>query len=220
MSGVIYCISGLGTDEKIFSRFKVNGYRLIHLPWLKPRSNESIKSYAARMAAPIHHASPVLLGVSFGGMMAIEIAKQLPVKKVIIISSVKTLKEIPGWMRIAGKWRINKIVPVRSYNFTKKIDNRRLGVSCEEELKLVEQYRKMVDPVYMDWAIHQVLNWKNEWHPENIVHIHGAKDKIFPIRSLKGVQVVAQGTHMMIYNRPNEVSELLEKELKNSLHAG
>src|SRR5258707_139416 len=102
MSGVIYCISGLGTDAKIFSRLKIRGYQLIHLPWLKPRSKESMKSYAARMAAPIHHPSPVLLGVSFGGMVAIEIAKQLPVKKTIIISSVKTLKEIPSWMRIAG----------------------------------------------------------------------------------------------------------------------
>ena len=51
-------------------------------------------------------------------------------------------------------------------------------MSNEEEKLLVQGYRKIADPIYVDWAINEVVNWKNSWQPENLVHIHGDKDKI------------------------------------------
>ena len=81
----IYCISGLGSDEKIFARIKVDGYQLVHIPWLKPEKDEPIEVYAKRMSKYIKDEKPVLMGLSFGGMMAIEITKLLPVDKLILI---------------------------------------------------------------------------------------------------------------------------------------
>jgi len=212
MGKVIYCISGLGADEKVFNNLELNGHDLRHIPWLRPNKKETIEEYASRMRQQINGPG-ILLGVSFGGMIGIEIAKQIQLEKLIIVSSIKNVKELPAWMRYVGQFQLNKFLPTRSYKFTEKIDNDRIGVSNEEELKMVQAYRRSADPFYLEWAINEVLNWKNEWLPENLIHIHGERDKIFPIKKLKADYVIKDGTHLMIYNRGKEISELIRKEL-------
>ncbi|MDP4262258.1 MAG: alpha/beta hydrolase [Bacteroidota bacterium] len=213
MNPVIYCISGLGADEKIFRNLQLGRYELKHIPWLRPHKKEKIDEYAGRMASAIRHDSPVLIGVSFGGMISIEIARQIPLKKLIIISSIKSTHELPQWMRVAGSLYLDKLMPIRPYKFTEKIGNDRLGVSTEEERDLVKGYREKTDPVYLEWAVHQVLNWKNNWQPESIIHIHGDKDKIFPLRNLRVQHIIRGGTHLMLYNRAEEISKLILQEL-------
>ena len=213
MKRTVYCISGLGADEKVFANLRVDGYELIHIPWLRPHKNETLVTYAKRMAASFRHETPVLLGVSFGGMLGIEIARQLPLQKLIIVSSIKSVTELPPWMKVVGKMQLNKFLPVRSYKFTEKVDNNRLGVSNEEEKKMVQAYRKTADSVYINWAINKVVNWKNNWQPDNLIHIHGDQDKMFPIKRIKATHIIKGGTHLMIYNRAKEIGEYLEKVL-------
>jgi esterase/lipase len=213
MSKKIYCISGLGADEKVFTNLKVDGYKLEYIPWLRPLVKETITAYAARMAEKIREENALLLGVSFGGMVGIEIAKQLPLQRLIIVSSIKSTNELPGWMKVVGKINLHKILPVKSNRVTEKIDNDRLGVTTEQEKEMVRAYRKNVDPVYFNWAINQVVNWKNNWCPDNIIHIHGDKDKIFPAKKIKDTYIIKDGTHMIIYNRAGEVGEVIKKVL-------
>lgn len=214
MHKTIYCISGLGADEVVFYNLRLNGHELKYIPWLKPHKKETIHHYAGRMAASIKGEHPILLGVSFGGMMGIEIAKQIQLQKLIIISSIKSTGELPRWMKVAGKIGLNKVLPTKPSRFTEKINNARLGVSTEEEKIIVRAYRKKADPVYLEWAIHQVLNWKNEWQPDNIFHIHGDKDKIFPVKKLAPTHIIKDGTHMMVYNRAKEVGDCIEQVLR------
>jgi pimeloyl-ACP methyl ester carboxylesterase len=211
--GLAYCISGLGADERIFSNLVLEGFTLKHIPWITPWKREPISQYAKRMAGGFTEAPPVLIGVSFGGMMAIEIARLLNIKKVIIISSVKSYEELPRWMKHIGRTGLNKLIPMRPYSFIQGIGDARLGVSNEEEGNMVHAYRKAADPVYLDWAVDQVLNWKNHWLPENLVHIHGDEDRIFPIHRVQPSYTIKKGTHFMVYNRAEEISRIIEKEI-------
>ena len=214
MTRPIYCISGLGADEKIFANLHIKGFELRYIPWIRPHKKERIEGYAKRMMEYIKEDSAVLLGVSFGGMIGIEIAKQLPLQKLIIISSIKTTGEMPRWMKLAGALQLNKLLPTRSYKLSEKIDNNRLGVTNKEEREMVRAYRKNADPIYLNWAIDKVVNWKNNWQPDNLVHIHGDKDKIFPIKKINPTYIIKEGTHMMIYNRAKDISAFIEKELE------
>jgi pimeloyl-ACP methyl ester carboxylesterase len=99
----IYCISGLGADERAFSKLKIKDFKLKVINWLMPEPNETIEHYATRMRATITEENPVLMGLSFGGMICTEIAKQIPVEKIIIISSIKSSKELPLWMKTVKK---------------------------------------------------------------------------------------------------------------------
>jgi len=209
----IYCISGLGADEKIFTHLHIEGYELQYIPWIRPHKRERIELYAKRMSEYIKEDSAVLLGVSFGGIIGIEIAKLMSLHKLIIVSSVKSDSEMPRWMRTAAALKLDKLLPTRLHKYTEKIDNLRLGVSNKEEKDMVKHYRKNADLVFVDWAISQAINWKNNWQPHFLTHIHGDKDKIFPIKKVKPSYIVKDGTHMMIYNRAGEISEYIQKEL-------
>lgn len=213
MGNTIYCISGLGADERAFSRLRVPGYNIVPLPWILPEPNETIEQYAKRMRAEIKEENPILLGLSFGGMMSVEIAKQIPVEKLILLSSIKSVKELPRWMRTVGILRLNRVFPMRSFKLMEPIQNRNLGITSKEEIELVRSYRLNTPQPYLNWAINQVLNWKNDWVPTNIFHIHGDADRLFPIRKIEPTHLIKGGGHFMVMNKAAAVSAALEEIL-------
>ncbi|HMO61763.1 MAG TPA: alpha/beta hydrolase [Ferruginibacter sp.] len=206
----IYFISGLGADETVFSRLQLPGYNRRYLPWLMPEKNESIEHYAARMAKAIDTPNPIIAGLSFGGMMSIEIARQLPVQKVILISSVSQYTQLPLWMRLAGWSRVNKIIPMRPYHFLEQIENYNMGVETPDDIEILRRYRQQVQPQYLQWAINEILRWHNNWLPASLYHIHGTNDRIFPVQKLHPTHLVQGGGHFMVYNRAAEVSSILQ----------
>jgi hypothetical protein len=147
-------------------------------------------------------------------MMAVEIARQIPIQKVILISSIKSAHELPRWMKMAGNLKLNRIIPMRPYSFITKIGNRRLGVTNADEEKMVEAYRKSVNAVYLDWAVNQILNWRNDWVPPGIIHIHGDADRIFPIKEIRPTHIIKGATHFMVHNRAAEVVQCIEEALE------
>jgi hypothetical protein len=210
----IYCISGFGADERVFSKLNFSGNNISFIQWETPLKKESIEEYAKRITGKISAENPVLIGLSFGGIMAIEISKIIKTNKVILISSVKTFHEMPVWMRISGKFNLDKIFPLKSFSLIEPVENYNLGLETEEEYQLVKEYRRNIRQQYVNWAVHQIINWKNEFIPENIFHIHGGKDHIFPIKNIKANYVITDGGHFMIMNRTAKLNSILSKCLK------
>ena len=178
-----------------------------------PEAGETIEQYAARMRADITAENPMLMGLSFGGMICTEIAKQIPVSKIIIISSIKSSRELPFWMKTVATLKLNKIVPLKSTRLTQPIQNRMLGIQSEEEKTLVASLRRAVDLPYTNWAVNQAINWKNDWQHPNIYHIHGDKDNMFSIKNIKADYIIKNGGHFMIMNRAAEVSDCINSIL-------
>lgn len=217
MSQKIYCVSGLAADEKLFSKLHLPGTELIFLPWLLPKPQEALADYARRMFEQVAEENPVMLGLSFGGMTCIEIAKQFPVKKLFLISSIKTKQELPLWMKGTMKLRLHQFIRPRPHPFLYPLENFFLGVETAEERKLANSFRKQVQQDYLQWAIHQIVSWKNVTIPENITQIHGTRDKIFPLRYVKPDFIIEQGSHFMVYNKAEAISSIISRELKHQL---
>lgn len=209
----IFCISGLGADERIFSKLDFHQHRVRHLPWLTPETNEPLPVYTKRMASAIDAIDPVLIGVSFGGMLAVEIAKILKVRKIILVSSIKTKNEKPFYFKAAAALRLNKWIPLRPYKFLEPLENYNLGIQSEEEKKLAAAYRSNIDLRYSNWAINQVLHWDNIKVPENLIHIHGSHDHVFPLKYIKPNFIIEGGGHLMVMNRAPEISGIINNFL-------
>jgi pimeloyl-ACP methyl ester carboxylesterase len=210
-SKIIYFISGLGADKKIFENIVIHGAELFYMEWIKPLANESIQSYAVRMAAQIKHPNPILVGLSFGGMLAIEIAKFTNTEKVILISSAKTFKQIPFYMRFLGWLKLDKILPKSWYFKYNKLIHWAMGPENKEEENLLQQYVQNSDPDYIQWAIGQIVHWENDFIPPNTVHIHGTNDKVLPFVFADSDFTIENGGHFMTHNKANELSRLIEK---------
>ena len=211
----VYCISGLGADERIFSRLVVPNMEFIYLRWLIPEKDESIESYAGRMREQVGAVKePVFMGVSFGGMMAIEMAKYYPGAGVVLISSVKSRKELPPWMKWVDALKLYILVPPRPTPlWLRKIGGNFLSAESEEEIRLVNEFKTNVDPAYLSWAVKQIVTWKNSWQPPVLYHIHGSKDKTFPSDRIVATHMIAGGGHFMVMNRAKEVSGILREIL-------
>ncbi len=212
----IYCISGLGADEKAFAKLEVKGYELKFIHWLLPLPKESLSAYATRMRSAIHEENPMLMGLSFGGMVCTEIAKQVPVKKIILISSVKSSDELPLWMKTVATLKLHKIIPLRSTKLTEPFQNRFLGVTSDEDKAVAANYRRGVNINYINWAVNQALNWKNNWQHPDICHIHGDNDKMFPIKNIRATFTIKNGGHFMIMNKAKEVSSYINAVLQQA----
>jgi esterase/lipase len=106
----IYIFSGLGADERVFKHLVFDGYEPIFIKWIIPIKNEQMEDYAKRLTNQILTNKPILVGLSFGGIMAIEVSKIIEPEKIILLATAKTINEIPLYYRIAGFLRLNQLV--------------------------------------------------------------------------------------------------------------
>jgi len=107
----VYFISGLGADKRIFSNLDLSFCEPVFINWIKPFQKESLENYAYRLSEQIPEINPTIVGMSFGGMLLTEMAKNNPGIKGILISSNKTSIEFPFYWRIAKYFPIYKWVP-------------------------------------------------------------------------------------------------------------
>ncbi len=138
----IYCISGFGADERIFAKVDFGANDVHFIQWKIPEKHETIESYANRMRQEIKHSNPILIGLSFGGMMSVEIAKLISVEKIILVSSVCCRKELPLYMKLTSALNLNRLIPMKPYPILEPIENYNLGVETKEEKKLLREYRQ------------------------------------------------------------------------------
>ncbi|MGA9212527.1 MAG: alpha/beta hydrolase, partial [Kaistella sp.] len=107
----IYIFSGLGVDQRVFENIDFGDLDVEFMDWIQPLKKESLENYAQRISQKITSFNPTLIGLSFGGIIAVEISKIIQTKKVILIASAKTKNELPKTYHLAGKLKLNNLIP-------------------------------------------------------------------------------------------------------------
>ncbi len=210
----IYILSGLGADERAFQKIDFSGFDPVFIRWIKPEKDESIELYASRLRQQIVTPNPTLIGLSFGGMVAVEVAKQIQTKQVILLASAKSKYEIPKLYRFGGRTGFVKFLPVKLLKRSNFISNWLFGVETTFEKQLLRQILADTDADFMKWAIHAITVWENEKVPENITHIHGTKDRILPFRNVKCDIAIEGGGHFMTLSKAEEIMGKLKMILQ------
>lgn len=181
------------------------------LEWLKPGKGESIAGYATRMKAQIHDEEPIIVGLSFGGMVAIEIAKQYPVKKLILLSSAKTENEIPFYLRSMRYLPLHKAVSPSLLRSANQFAYRLMRIAQREDKIIFRQMFREADDSFVSWAVNQIIHWKNTQVIPNTYHIHGTADIMLPFRYIKADHIVEGGKHLMLMSQADNISKLLKE---------
>lgn len=211
----VYLIPGLAADERVFRHIRLpEGYTPHLLQWAQPDLQEPLPSYAMKMAGQIDRDEPfILVGLSFGGMLATEIAKQLNPVKTILISSIPHSSQLPGYYRLA--WRIglhHVLTPtmIKSGVMIKRL----LTAEAEEDKQIIRQMARDMDPDFIRWAMWTIIHWRTtEGPPPNYYHIHGTADGILPCRYTRPTHRVHRAGHLMIFNQAKEINLLLAEIL-------
>ena len=212
----VYCVPGMAAHVSIFEFIQLPEHYKIHtIPWEIPKQKESLQSYAKRLSLQVTENNAVLLGVSFGGIMVQEMNRFLKIRKLIIVSSVKTKHEFPLRFEMVRRTRLHKVLPT---SLVQKVENWERIMLTEHTKnigRLYDKYLTVKDKFYLDWSIENILNWTQEKPMNNLIHIHGANDLVFPIKNIKNCITVPKGTHAMIVNRARWFNENLPKLIEN-----
>lgn len=209
----VYMMPGLAASSTIFERIALPDaiFEIILLEWEIPLDHETLAEYAKRITKKIIHPNPVLIGVSFGGILVQEMAKCIAARKVIIISSVKTNLEFPIRMKLAKTTKAYKLIPINLIANLESLSRFSFGATINKRLKLYEKFLCVRDKRYLDWAVEQIILWDRTTVDESVIHIHGDQDDVFPIKHIANCIVVKGGTHVMILTKYKWLNENLPK---------
>jgi len=207
----VYFISGLGATRHSFDFLDLSFCNPVFVDWVPTIKKETLAEYALRLRQTIPESNPVIVGLSFGGMLASEIANADPGAKAILISSNKCSAEFPAYLRVgnyvpAYKWLPNSIV--RRANWALKYFFNARG-KAQQEVQL--QILRQTDMRFTKAAIEMILRWKSATVPTNVLHIHGTADKLLPYKLVKPDYTIEGGTHLMVMDKGAEISEILKE---------
>ncbi|MGO4772270.1 alpha/beta hydrolase [Flavobacterium sp. W22_SRS_FK3] len=207
----VYFMPGLAASPAIFERIQLDEsiFEVCLLEWKIPQVKESLSDYALRITKDINHKNPVLIGVSFGGILVQEMAKHIEVRKVIIISSVRSNMEFPRRMKIGKNTKAYKLIPMKLILNIENLAKFSFGEKINKRIKLYEKFLAVRDLNYLQWAVESVICWDRSEIDEKVVHIHGDQDDVFPIKYINKCIVVKGGTHIMILNKYKWLNENL-----------
>jgi pimeloyl-ACP methyl ester carboxylesterase len=198
----LYLMPGMAASPRIFELIDLSdSFDVVHLSWETPHPGESLQDYSKRICKRVTHSNPILIGVSFGGVLVQEMAKNIKCFKVVIISSIKSSKELPFVMSLSKKTNAHKLLPTDWIRNLESLALFVFGSSVERKVDLYKRYLSERDPEYLKWAVHALLNWNQEQFDSEVIHIHGEKDSMFPLKNIiktPYLHVVPNGTHAMI----------------------
>jgi len=213
-------LPGLGADHRLLEPQCAAFPQLVVPPWIPPRKNELLPQYAERMAETIvpSHDSPLILGgVSFGGMLAYEMARYLKPDAVVLIASCRTQKAL--WpTRVWGRWLL-PLIPVQAWSVAKLLSGPVLrimhrGSVAKREL-LVAMFKES-DSRFMHWTLQAILRWEpTPLEGVPVFHIHGGRDPLIPARRVEADVVIPNGGHLINVTHADQVNAFLAKALRS-----
>ncbi len=209
----------MGADARLFEPQRRCGFDF-EVPTLPvPRAGQALAEYAAQVRDEIDLAGPCVVGgVSFGGMLACELARVCSARCVILIASCQNRDGLPSHYRLV-EW-VSRVVPAPLIQRRAVLSGRLLSA-----LECIDQrQQELVMQMSRDVAVPQlrrIARMMLEWHPPArwpcpVHHIHGDIDRIIPLRRVKPDEVVVGGGHLINLTHAEQVNHFIEQCLKTS----
>jgi membrane protease YdiL (CAAX protease family)/pimeloyl-ACP methyl ester carboxylesterase len=222
MSGPIPLIlfSGLGADDAIFCPQRLAFPQMIVPPWPIPTANDTLDSYAARLAGDLDVRGPCILGgASFGGIVAMHVAGHLNPLAVLLIGSAREPAELPAVVRLARRVRpLIRWLPVSLLQFLAVPGASTVAARWSPHLAgLARQFRRS-DPRVVVWSIEQLCDWRTVPTPAcPVFRIHGDRDRVISPRHTQPDERIAGGGHVISLTHPKEVNRFIDAALKRTV---
>jgi pimeloyl-ACP methyl ester carboxylesterase len=206
----------MGADHRAFSYLTLpKGFCPVHINWIPPHNKETLRAYALRLADQIDRSDPfVLIGLSMGGMMAVEIAKQFPPVCTILISSIPVAAHLPRYYKAAVKIKANNLVPLSLVKAAVRIKYA-LTSPPSPARRLIYDMLQDGNDQFLKWAMVAVPEWDNDKVPYPFFQIHGTKDKVLPIHLTHPTHDVPKAGHTLVMSHPATINAILSEILSS-----
>jgi len=212
----IYLIPGQGGDARLFNNLQIDSsFTVKHIMYDLPEKDSSMQAYAKQLLQQVDTAEPfILIGVSLGGMLAVEMSEILQPEKTIIISSAKNKNELPAKLKFQQKVPIYKMVPGKLARWGAFILQPIVEYDRNKEKTTFKAMLTDKDPKFLKRTIPMIINWDRTSNNTSIIHIHGDRDHTIPIKNVSNDITVEGGSHMMVLTEGEKLSKIVNEELK------
>ncbi|WP_460893151.1 alpha/beta fold hydrolase [Rufibacter soli] len=186
-----------------------------YIKWIRPSPSDTLATYAQKLAQQMEPSQepPILIGLSFGGMVAQEIARQIPVKKLILVSTLVDTRQIPFPYRLGGWLKAQIWLPFAAAKRFTGPGAWLFGAITSQDKAIFRSIIRDTDVLTLRRSLTQILSWHQEAPPAGAIIIHGDRDKILPVPQVPGLHVIKGGEHLVVLNRAKEVSALINRYL-------
>jgi pimeloyl-ACP methyl ester carboxylesterase len=205
----VYLFSGLGADSSIFMNLDLPGYRKVYINWIPAQPKESITQYASRIKSQITVDNPDIIGLSFGGIVAVEVSKQIKVDKMVLISSVKTRNELNRFQFFFMRLGMYRIIPGPLIRRTNFLTYQYFGARSQKDKKTLTKLLAHTDASFFRWALGSIAYWNNNMAPERTIQIHGTADRVITGRRVHADYHIKGGGHLMVFNKADTISRIV-----------
>ena len=211
----VYFFPGQGSDERLFEKINLNAsFQVVHVNYPIPKKGATMTEYAREISQQIDTTQKyIFIGVSLGGMICSELVDFLTPKKIIIISSAKSRKELPFRYRFQRSVPLNKIIPKSLIKMGAQVLQPLVEPDRKMNKDIFKSMLKRKDAKYYKRTVNMIINWDRKNINETIIHIHGTNDHTIPIRNVRANFIVEGGSHMMTLTRGEEVNDLIQSIL-------
>ncbi|MCB0663892.1 MAG: alpha/beta hydrolase, partial [Saprospiraceae bacterium] len=164
----IYLIPGLGYTKRIFEKISFGDLSVSFLDWLDPNPNESLSHYTKRLLVdvPENEEDIIVIGHSFGGIIAQEIAKAKRIKKVILLSSIKSSREMPLSFKMVHHLKLYRLFTREFSIKTVQFWGDAHGFQSKEDKALFKEMVSQQSNLYLQWALQNLSGWKESSIPQ------------------------------------------------------
>ena len=211
-------LPGVRADRRLF-REQIAAIDNVTVPdWIEPEPGETLGSYAGRMARSVDPREPCFVGgASFGGMVALEMARHLQAKACFLIGSIRSPDELPLRARMLRP--VVWLLPTWSLPLLDGLARVALAVGgrfMRPATRSALQQFVDTDARFMRWASLAILAWRRPPEPGSVpvFQIHGDRDRVLPHRLTRPNVLVRGAGHLLSMTFPDAVNEFLRSHME------
>lgn len=201
---MIYLLPGMGADRRMYPAPWDELPSSIVLEWAPYFGEQSLSAVAAAIGRRHSFDGETwIVGSSLGGMIALELAKVVPVKGVILIGSARSPSEIGPLLRI-----LTPLLEMTPLAFLQQL-------ARKAPSELIQMFSAS-DPAFIRAMCRGIFQWEGRTDPALRVHrIHGRHDLVIPLPA--NADCVLDGGHLIAMTHAQECVDYVRKIITKPL---
>ena len=216
----LFIFPGLGADERLFAYQKKQIPQIVVPTWLKPLEGESLAEYGKRWAQKLDITPEDYIGgMSFGGQLALEMARHKELKGVLLISANRRASEISSVFRLQTRL-LNTLPEDLVRTALKNMAIPRLERDEKLAAEPVQWLREMsesMDYSFFEWSAQAAANWDYEFNSLDfsapIFQVRGEYDNIISVKHPGEVDTIPEAGHLINYTHPEELNRWISEKI-------
>ena len=216
MGGRIIYISGIGADGRAFTKLDIQGeYEHVYTHWISFNASDSLESYVTRFIET-YAITPqdVLVGLSFGGLIAQKISELVGNSKVVLVCSFRSKRDLRPLWHLCLRWKLYWLFPTFQIPLITPIVTISLNARSRESRQTTTAMLKDSDFRFIRWALKEIaVNDLSDTFKESFLILNGTRDLLVRTWQAKLTSIIKGGSHFMVFDRADQITPIIQEYL-------